>query len=128
MKSVRCFLRVAQLDVDESQSKNPRRSQQRVEEAAEMFVRMENWDGLAVIFAQLPSGKVAGFGLGFECDAERPTLFSPLVYGAPAMHPLCCVAQVQEKCQRAHPSRMKSRQKTVKITETIVVGLNDRLL
>lgn len=29
-----------------------------VEEAVEMFVRMENWDGLAVIFAQLPSGEL----------------------------------------------------------------------
>lgn len=27
-----------------------------VEEAVDTFVRMENWDGLAVIFTQLPSG------------------------------------------------------------------------
>lgn len=38
------------------QSKNPRRSQRMVEEAVGMFVRMENWDGLAVIFSRLPSG------------------------------------------------------------------------
>lgn len=38
------------------QSKNPRRSQGMVEEAVDTFVRMENWDGLAVIFTQLPSG------------------------------------------------------------------------
>lgn len=38
------------------QSKNPRRSQRMVEEAVDMFVRMENWDGLAVIFSRLPSG------------------------------------------------------------------------
>lgn len=29
-----------------------------VEEAVELFVRMENWDGLAVIFMQLPSGRL----------------------------------------------------------------------
>lgn len=38
------------------QIKNPRRSQGLVEEAVDTFVRMENWDGLAILFAQLPSG------------------------------------------------------------------------
>lgn len=39
-----------------TQSKNPRRSQAIVGDAVEMFIQMENWDGLAVIFSQLPSG------------------------------------------------------------------------
>lgn len=38
------------------QSKNPRRSQNIVEEAVDMFIQMENWNGLAVVFVQLPSG------------------------------------------------------------------------
>lgn len=29
-----------------------------VQEAVNMFVGMENWDGLAVIFMQLPSGRL----------------------------------------------------------------------
>ena len=56
---VSVLFHVANHDFDDFQSKNPRRSQHKVEEAVEMFVRMENWDGLAVIFTQLPSGRTA---------------------------------------------------------------------
>lgn len=52
---------VTYTDSDDFQSKNPRRSQRMVEEAVEMFIRMENWDGLAVIFTQLPSGRIDCF-------------------------------------------------------------------
>ena len=36
-----------------------------VEEAVEMLIRMKNWDGLAVLFTQLPSGRFALFACYF---------------------------------------------------------------
>lgn len=53
------FIFVTYRGFGDPQSKNPRRSQRMVEGAVEMFVQMENWDGLAVIFTQLPSGRFA---------------------------------------------------------------------
>lgn len=38
-----------------------------VEEAVEMFVRMENWDALAVVFTQLPSGRFDFWLTYFRC-------------------------------------------------------------
>lgn len=60
------------------QSKNPRRSQRMVEEAVDMFVRMENWDGLAVIFSRLPSGMSI-----ICCCLPRDLLFSATVRQCP---------------------------------------------
>lgn len=57
------------------QSKNPRRSQLVVGEAVEMFIDTENWDGLAVIFVQLPSGTFHAFAInkltGASCASLR---------------------------------------------------------
>lgn len=55
-----------------TQSKNPRRSQAMVRDAVEMFIQMENWDGLAVIFAQLPSGMTFALADRFVVDGLCP--------------------------------------------------------
>ncbi|CBJ26303.1 Hypothetical leucine rich repeat protein [Ectocarpus siliculosus] len=78
------------LELESMQSKNPRRSQRMVEEAVDMFVRMENWDGLAVIFSRLPSGSF--------CQAFLATVASVPGYFASSLHmPLKNLAHMPKK-------------------------------
>ncbi|CAM9096355.1 unnamed protein product, partial [Hapterophycus canaliculatus] len=83
------------LELESMQSKNPRRSQRMVEEAVHMFVRMENWDGLAVIFAQLPSAPLYA---GSFCRAFTATVDASPGYFASSMHmPLKDLAKMPKK-------------------------------
>ncbi|CAM9977150.1 unnamed protein product [Scytosiphon promiscuus] len=83
------------LELESMQSKNPRRSQRMVEEAVEMFIRMENWDGLAVIFTQLPAAPLFA---GSFCRAFNATLDAFPDYFASSMHmPLKNLARMPKK-------------------------------
>eukprot|EP00752_Nemacystus_decipiens_P011884 g10537.t2 len=76
-------------------SKNPRRSQRKVEEAVELFVRMENWDGLAVIFVQLPSAPLYA---GSFCQAFLATVDAVPDYYSSSLHmPLKNLAHMPKK-------------------------------
>ncbi|CAM9324073.1 unnamed protein product [Ectocarpus sp. 6 AP-2014] len=83
------------LELESMQSKNPRRSQRMVEEAVDMFVRMENWDGLAVIFSRLPSAPLYA---GSFCQAFLATVASVPGYFASSLHmPLKNLAHMPKK-------------------------------
>eukprot|EP00903_Cladosiphon_okamuranus_P019664 g18076.t2 len=83
------------LELESVQSKNPRRSQRMVEEAVEMFVRMENWDGLAVVFTQLPSAPLYA---GSFCQAFLATVDAVPDYYSSSLHmPLKILANMPKK-------------------------------
>ncbi|CAM9104774.1 unnamed protein product, partial [Discosporangium mesarthrocarpum] len=69
---------------------NSRRSQRKVEEAVDMFITMESWDGLAEIMRQLPSGAF--------CRSFRATVDAvPHYYSGSRFLPLKVLAHMPKK-------------------------------